>query len=461
MIPLTTRSSEHIAVFGLGTSGRSAAHALTAGGARVTAWDDNEEARNLAAAEGIALDDIATSDWSRFSALVLGPGVPLTHPAPHPVVTLARQAGIDIIGDIELLCEACSDATLIGVTGTNGKSTTTAMIDHVLGHAGRQSQVGGNLGPPALGLAPPHPDDLIVLELSSYQLDLTQKAGFDVAVLLNLTPDHLDRHGDMDGYIAAKRHIFRISSQQRKPLAVVGVDDAPSRAVFSDLAAAGAWHVCAVSGTQRIRNGVYVSDGQLVDTRDGTGCDLGNAPALGGPHNWQNAAAAWSVARRLGVSAATIEAAFASYSGLPHRMETVSTRRGIVYINDSKATNGDATACALASHRDIYWICGGVAKEDGLRPTLPWLDNVRHAFLIGQAALPFAEFLHGRVPTTNCGHLEMALKAASQRAQNEGHPRPVVLLSPACASFDQYQDFGARGEHFRELVAALDLETVR
>lgn len=454
MIPVTSRSSQHLAVFGLGGSGRATARALMAGGAKVTAWDDNAASRAEAANENIPLADLTASDWTEFSALVLSPGIPLTHPAPHPVVDRAREAGRPIIGDIELLTENSDGAMLIGITGTNGKSTTSALLHHVLQASHVAVEIGGNFGPPVLGLASATRQDTIVLELSSYQLDLTRAATFDIAVLLNITPDHLDRHGDMAGYVAAKKRIFRVSGNAGRQIAVIGVDDAYGKAVYDELRGNPAWQAIPISAKTSAEDGVWAIDGVLHDN-EGNTCPIGHIDTLRGQHNWQNAAATWAVARARGLSPSQISEAFNSYPGLPHRLETVGEIDGVRYVNDSKATNGEAAARALSSFKNIYWIAGGIAKEDGLTPTEPYLSHVRHAFLIGEAAGAFEAALNGKVPVTLSGDLESALSDAGARAAADGGSSPVVLLSPACASFDQYGNFTLRGDHFRDLVNGL------
>lgn len=454
MIPVTSRSSQHLAVFGLGGSGRATAHALMAGGATVTAWDDNEASRAEAANENIPLADLTACDWSGFSALILSPGIPLTHPAPHPVVECARSAGRPVIGDIELLAENSDGAVLIGITGTNGKSTTSALIHHVLQTADIPVQIGGNFGPPVLGLDPAGEQDTIVLELSSYQLDLTQSATFDIAVLLNITPDHLDRHGDMTGYVAAKKRIFRASGRDGGQIAVVGIDDPYGNAIYEELSGNPAWRVVPVSVGTRLDNGVWVEDGIIHDDAGNT-CSIIHIDTLRGRHNWQNAAVTWAIGRARGLSPDQIATGFESYPGLPHRLETVAEIDGVRYVNDSKATNGEAAARALSSFDDIYWIAGGVAKEDGLAPTEPYLKHVRRAFLIGESAADFEAMLDGKIPVTQSGNLETAVRDARHHATADGLPTPVILLSPACASFDQYANFTLRGDHFRELANAV------
>ena len=358
MIPVTSRSSQHLAVFGLGGSGRATAHALMAGGATVTAWDDNAESRAEAANENIPLADLTRADWSDITALVLSPGIPLTHPAPHPVVICANEADRPVIGDIELLVENNTGAVLIGITGTNGKSTTSALLHHVLQASGVTVQIGGNFGPPVLGLTPPASGDTVVLELSSYQLDLTQTATFDIAVLLNVTPDHLDRHGDMAGYVSAKKRIFRTAADSEQQIAVIGIDDEYGRTTMHELASNASWQVIPVSVEHAVDNGVSVIDGELRDA-DGNTCAIGHIDTLRGRHNWQNAATTWAIARARGLTPPQIAAAFETYPGLPHRLETVGEIDGIRYINDSKATNGEAAARALSSFANIYWIAGG------------------------------------------------------------------------------------------------------
>ena len=437
MIVVTTRAHQRIGVLGLGSSGLVAACALNAGGADVLAWDDNASVRQRAAAEGLAVSDLAATDWTQMSALVMSPGIPLTHPAPHPVAARALGAHRPVIGDIELLAEACPDARRIGITGTNGKSTTTALIGHVLKSAGRTVEVGGNLGTPALSLARLGANGTYVLELSSYQLDLTQRATVDTAVLLNLSPDHLDRHGDMDGYVAAKMRIFR-DRPGAAQTAVIGIDDARSRALADALERRGHWRVVRISASDMV-----------------PGCDWRAVPTLPGAHNWQNAAAAYAVARAEGIAPEAICAALKTYPGLPHRQELVATIGGVRYVNDSKATNADAAAKALACYDTIYWIAGGLPKADGLGATLPLLGHVRHAFLIGKAADEFGRTLAGKVPVTQCGTLAAALEAAHALAQKEARPGAAVLLSPACASFDQWKNFEERGDAFRRMARAL------
>jgi UDP-N-acetylmuramoylalanine--D-glutamate ligase len=434
----------------------AAAMSLVAGGTTVWAWDDNEKSRAAAAEKGLTLQEPAAWDWRRVAALLLSPGVPLTHPAPHSVVEMARRAGCPIIGDIELLARAQPKATYVGITGTNGKSTTTALIGHILKEAGRTVEVGGNLGAPALGLAPLEAGGIYVLELSSYQLDLLEDAVFDVAVFINLSPDHLGRHGGMDGYIAAKRRIFR--HQKPHMMAIVGIDDERSRAIFEELKAEGGRRIVPISCLQRVSKGVFATGGRLVDDIEGamrSVVDLAEVPTLPGEHNWQNAAAAYAAARAVGIEREMIAKALLTYPGLAHRQERIASVDGISFINDSKATNADAAARALACYDPIYWIAGGLPKEGGLSGIEPFLPRIRHAFLIGVAEAAFAETLAGQVEVSRCGTLEVAVREAHRLAAAEAIPGAVVLLSPACASFDQFANFEHRGDVFRTLVADL------
>ena len=455
MINIHSRKDQHLAVFGLGASGLAAASALTASGADIEAWDDNSDQRHTASDLGIRITAPSDMDFGQLEALVLAPGIPLTH-KPHAIVEQARAADRPIIGDIELLVEACPQARFIGITGTNGKSTTTALLGHILEQAGFAPQIGGNLGPPVLDFEPPEPGGLMVLELSSYQLDLTERATFDIAILLNLSPDHLDRHGDMDGYVAAKRRIFRERPDDKTArTAIFGVDDRLCRAVRDDIAGSGHWTVISVSGDRALDSGVYVTNGTLFDAIDCDArpvCDVSAIATLPGSHNWQNAAAAYAAARSLCVPSDDIADALANYPGLPHRAELVATIGTVRYINDSKATNVATAARAIASYDTVYWIAGGQAKDDKLDGITPFASNIRHAFLIGDAEDAFAAALEGIVPYTRSGDLASALSASHSMAQNADGDDAVVLLSPACASFDQWKNFEARGDAFRALV---------
>lgn len=455
MISVREFAGTRVAVLGLARSGRAAVQALREGGAEVLAWDDSAKARDSLSAD-VPLVDPAGTDWRNVAALVLSPGIPLTFPEPHPAVQRAREAGVAIIGDIELLGRAQPKARYVGITGTNGKSTTTALIGHILADSGRRVEIGGNLGTPALSLAPLGADGIYVLEASSFQLDLIETLAFDVAVLLNITPDHLDRHGDMAGYIAAKKRIF--ARQDAGATAVVGIDDAICRDIVEELRRREKGRVVPISVTRSAPGGVYAEGGWLVDAmsaRPERVLDLTLAERLPGSHNAQNAAAAYAAARALGVEREGAVAAICSFPGLAHRQELVGTIAGVRYINDSKATNADATEKALSCYDAIYWILGGLPKAGGIIPLTSYFPRVRHAYLIGAATDEFAATLGDSVPFTRSGDLTAALMAAHERAQREGVPGAVVLLSPACASYDQFPNFEVRGDRFRELVAGL------
>jgi len=457
MIDLSFLKGQRIAVMGLARSGLAAAQALAEGGADVLAWDDGEGGRDAARQAGLPLTDLQQADWSGISALILSPGIPHTHPAPHPVAARAKAAGVPIIGDVELLRRAQRDAAYIGITGTNGKSTTTALTGHILSAAGTPVQVGGNLGIPVLTFEALGRGGVYVLEMSSYQLELTPSLGYDAAVLLNITPDHLDRHGGMDGYIAAKRLVFRPGAAN--PVAIIGVDEPNTRAMHESLKAEGGRRLWPISAEIFAPGGVSAPDGILIDdTEGGTArvLDLRECPALPGRHNWQNACAAYAACRAVGLAPEAIAAAMRSFPGLKHRQQAIATLDGVSFVNDSKATNGDAAAKALGCYRSIYWILGGRPKEGGLDGLEPFMPNVARAFLIGEATEDFAAWLTANgVAYERCGTLDRAVPAAFAAARTEGRPEPVVLLSPACASFDQYPNFEVRGDAFAAAVRAL------
>lgn len=459
MIPVREFEGRSVAVFGLGRTGIAAAKALCAGGANVLAWDDNADTRETAKKAGVELEDLGRRDWGDIAALVLSPGVPLTHPAPHRMVEFARTVDAEVIGDMELFARAINALPdedrpqVIGITGTNGKSTTTALIGHILKKAGRETHVGGNIGEAVLGLPAPRRGSVYVLELSSYQLDLASSLKLDVSVFLNLTPDHIDRHGDMAGYLAAKKRIFL--NQDASCTAVVGVDDDHTRSVCSALMAGGPVKVVPVSSGRALSKGMYALGGKIYDATNGhtdTVADLTRAPALPGRHNAQNAAAAFAAVRALGVDARTASAALNSFPGLPHRAERVGESGGILFVNDSKATNADSAAQALGCWDTIYWIAGGQAKEGGIEPLKTFFPRIAKAYLIGEAADAFAKTLGKDVAFEKAGTLENAIELAWRDASEGGRDNPVILLSPACASFDQFKSYEHRGDVFRALV---------
>jgi UDP-N-acetylmuramoylalanine--D-glutamate ligase len=459
MIPITEYAGKDVAVYGLGRTGLSAAKALKAGGARVHAWDDNEETRAKAEAAGIALSDINKRDWQTFAALVLSPGIPYKFPQPHRLVRMAEMTGVPVIGDMELFARAVqalperARPKIVAITGTNGKSTTTALIGHILKQAGRDARVGGNIGTGVLDLAALHSNAIYVLEMSSYQLDLVKSLRCDVAVFMNLSPDHLDRHGGMDGYQAAKMRIFQ--NQTDKDVAVIGFDDVYSQSIAIGLSARGPQKVVQISSTYTLGKGISAVDGRLYDNQSGKAEFVGKldeCPALIGRHNYQNAAAAYAACRALGLDPATIMAGLRTFPGLAHRMEAVGEFDGIRFINDSKATNAQAAEQALRSFKNIYWIAGGVPKAEGIAPLAPLFPNITKAYLIGQAEDVFAATLNGKVPAQVCGTLDRAIDAAYRDAKAAGEPGAVILLSPACASQDQFKDYEHRGDVFRSLV---------
>ncbi len=465
MIPVRGFEGKRVAVFGLGRTGLTAARALIAGGAEVALWDEKAPARDAAAAEGLSVVDLKKADWSQFAALLLSPGVPLTHPQPHWTVLKARAAGVEIVGDIELFARTVNAAPehkrpkVVAITGTNGKSTTTALIGHICNAAGKDARIGGNIGLGVLGLEDMHGGAIYVLEMSSYQLDLTSSLKPDVAVLLNVSPDHLDRHGDMDGYVAAKRRV--LLNQGKGDTAVIGVDDPWCQRICTEITAANRRTICPISAGRAIGRGVYALQGVLYDgsgERVSEVCDLLRAKSLPGRHNWQNAAAAYAAVRALGVTLADAAEGLMTFPGLAHRMETVGQFDGVRLVNDSKATNADAARAAMSSYPKFYWIAGGVAKAGGIESLSDLFPRVEKAYLIGEAAADFAGTLHGHATTALCGDLETATTHAFADARafaTSTGEEAVVLLSPGCASFDQFADFEARGDAFRQIVQGL------
>jgi len=465
MLALRNYQDKKIGVFGLAVAGTATVSALVAGGGVVFAWDDREQSRSAFKghiSEGkVRLCEPKSWPWAEMDALILSPGIALTHPAPHYVAALAKKAGVRIIGDIELLCEAQPLAQKIAITGTNGKSTTTSLIGHILKSAGRVAEVGGNLGTAALTLAPMGSDGCYVLELSSYQLDLTWIAHFNIAMLLNVTPDHIDRHGSMEGYVAAKARIFH--HQTKQDTALVNIDDDYSCSVYAELKQTSKARVIGVSILHELKEGVFVDkEGLLHDKmipEHYAVLNLHDIPHLTGRHNWQNAAFAYAACKLYGLTEREIEKGLHSFPGLRHRLQLVATIQGVGFINDSKATNADAASHALAAFSHIYWIAGGKPKEGGIGSLTHLFPNITHAFLIGEAEESFARILEGHVPYTRAHTLANAFALASQRVFSEHKQGAVVLLSPACASFDQWKSFEERGDAFCTLTEQL-LESV-
>ena len=461
MIPVRGFDGKRIAVFGLARTGLTAARALVAGGAEVACWDEKPAAQAAARADGLPVVDLAAADWSGFDALLLSPGVPLTHPVPHWTVERAKASGVEILGDVELFARTVAAAEpharpkVVAITGTNGKSTTTALLGHICREAGKDAQVGGNIGLGVLGLDEMHGGAVYVLELSSYQLDLTSSLKPDAAVLLNITPDHLDRHGGMDGYIAAKKRVFL--NQGKGDTAVISVDDLHCQAICTELLAANRRTIRPISAGRAISKGVYALQGILYDAtgeRTFEAADLLRAQALPGRHNWQNAAAAYAAAVAVGIAPELVAGALLTFPGLAHRMETLGQIGRVRFVNDSKATNADAARQAMSATPRFRWIAGGRSKAGGIEPLGDLFGRAAKAYLIGEAAEDFARTLDGKADYVLCGDLETATAQAYRDAAMTGEDE-VVLLSPACASFDQFADFEQRGDAFRAIVAGL------
>jgi UDP-N-acetylmuramoylalanine--D-glutamate ligase len=462
MIPVTTFAGKNVAVFGLGESGRATALALAAGGANVSAWDDSAESIAAARDAGVAIGDLRTADWQSFAALVLSPGVPLTHPKPAWPVVSARSSGIEIVGDIELFCRerrsTVPNAPFIAITGTNGKSTTTALIAHVLAGSGRDVAMGGNIGKAILSLEPPRTGRYHVIECSSFQIDLAPTIDPSIGVLLNLTADHLDRHGTMPAYARIKERLVAAAG-----VSVIAVDDGWTQSI-ADRVERGGGRVIRVSSRRPLSDGVYSEGSELYAAAAGASLRIGSLSGIGplrGEHNAQNAVAAIAVARELGLGDAEITRGLASFAGLPHRLEEVGRRGRVAFINDSKATNADAAAKALAALSRIYWIAGGRPKEGGIASLSAFFPRIAKAYLIGEAGKDFAETLGEDVPHLICGTLQAAVAAAAADAADDAGRDPVVLLSPACASYDQFRNFEERGDVFRALVRELSGITTR
>jgi UDP-N-acetylmuramoylalanine--D-glutamate ligase len=462
MIRATSFNGKTVAVFGLGGSGIAAARALMDGGVTVVAWDDGEAGREAAAREGIPLADLFDADWSRFTALVLAPGVPLTHPKPHWVVERASENGVEVIGDIEIFARErakfAPHAPFIAITGTNGKSTTTALIAHILRHAGRDVQLGGNIGRAILTLDEPAPERFHVIEMSSFQIDLTPTLKPTIGVMLNVTPDHIDRHGSVENYAAVKERLV-VGAE----VAAVGIDDAFGLAMLQRRVQTGP--AIAFSAAKSLAPGYSLLDDTIIcSNREALAvklASLNGIATLRGRHNAQNALAAVAAVREclnwLGQSSdLDWQGALSSFPGLPHRMEEVGRVGNVLFVNDSKATNADSTEKALLSFpQDVFWIVGGRPKAGGITALEPYFGGVAKAYLIGESSDDFARTLDGKVAFERSGTLDAAIVAAARDAASSLGNEPVVLLSPACASYDQFRNFEVRGDTFRQLVGAL------
>lgn len=465
MIPVREFDGQTVGVFGLARSGLAAVRALREGGAEVIAYDDKETGRRAGADAGAEIAEFARWPWGNLAALVLSPGVPLTHPAPHPIVRMANASNVPVIGDIELFALSIGHLatdrlgarirpTIAAITGTNGKSTTTALLGHVLARTGLSVQIGGNIGRPVLELEPPVENSAYVLELSSYQIDLTKSLRPTVAALLNLAPDHLDRHGTMENYARVKARLLHAVG--KSGTAVIGIDDIYTEGIFTELWAQSDRKTIPVSVGKALGFGVFVINGILYDATRSPASevdDLRPIETLRGAHNWQNAAVAYAMADALGRERQGVARALHTFPGLAHRMELVAEISGIKLVNDSKATNADAASKALASYDTIYWIAGGQAKIGGIDALAPLFPRVVRAYLIGDAAAAFDRTLAAAsVQRVQCGDLETAARRALADAIMEGKAGAVVLLSPACASFDQFKDFEDRGDRFKAIV---------
>lgn len=456
MIAVSVFKDRKVALFGLGGSGLATARALSAGGADVIVWDDNPESVARAAEEGLTTADLRGIDWSGVAALVLSPGVPLTHPKPHWSVDLARAAGVEVIGDVELFVRErrahAPDCPFIAITGTNGKSTTTALIAHILTASGRDTQLGGNIGTAVLTLDPPKAGRFYVVECSSYQIDLAPTLNPSAGILLNLTPDHLDRHGTMQHYADIKERLVAGSDT-----AIIGVDDSHCALIADRVERAGR-KVVRISRRQPVAEGLYAEGARIIEAHQGATAllaDLDGIATLRGGHNAQNACAAIAACLAVGVCREDIRAGLSSFPGLKHRMQPVGRKGRVLFVNDSKATNADAAAPALSSYENIYWIAGGLPKAGGITTLDPLFPRIAKAYLIGEAAPEFAATLGEAVPFEISGTLDRAVAHAAADAQQQGG-EAVVMLSPACASFDQYKNFEVRGEAFVSHVAEIE-----
>ena len=463
MIKAESFKGKRVAIFGLGRTGISTALSLSSGGAEVWAWDDHKASREAARQQGIVLKDLTVADWSIFDSLVLSPGVPDDLPAAHWSAQRAREAGVEIICDIEIFAREVqarpenSRPTIIAITGTNGKSTTTALIGHILKTANKDTQIGGNIGRAILDLDPMHKGTYYVLELSSYQLERTQSLRANAAIFLNLSADHLERHGTIENYGRVKQRIF--DNQTADDIAVIGVDDDYGKALYSKARLERSQRIVPISARRSLGHGASVLGGKLycnIHKKSALICDVNKAQSLEGQHNWQNMAAAYAALSGIGISSKQIGKAILTFPGLEHRMETAGRLRNIRFINDSKATNADAAGKALDSYQNIYWIAGGQSKSGGIEPLKALMPHVTKAYLIGEAAAIFSKNLEAwDVDHLMAVTLKMAILSAVKDALQSGSKDPIILLSPACASFDQFTSFEQRGEMFKSDVKEL------
>lgn len=457
MIIVDCFAGQNVIVLGLGRTGLSAAKAIQAGGGLVHVWDDNSASRTTARNAGLQVTDPFLLDWKTVSALVMSPGIPHTFPEPHPVASKAKVAGVPIISDVDVLGRTQTAAKYIGITGTNGKSTTTALIGHILQKARQNVEIGGNIGIPVLTLEPLAADGIYVLEMSSYLNEMTRSIHFDAAVLLNITPDHLDRHGSMEGYVASKEMLFK--NQQAGSIAVIGLDDAKCIRIYHRLKLSRGANVVGISSRKPVKGGVYYHNDCLVDDAfdsESIILDASTSKDFAPGLHWQNICAAYAVGRHLGFSRSMIIENIRSFQGLAHRQQLVGTIDDITYVNDSKATNMASAKEALNNFDDIFWILGGRLKGESLSTLSDYFPKVRKAFLIGEAIETFGQVLESAgIPYMESGDLEQATYDARKAALASGLAKPTVLLSPACASFDQFDNFEVRGNVFCQLVKDL------
>ncbi|MBP02399.1 MAG: UDP-N-acetylmuramoyl-L-alanine--D-glutamate ligase [Rhodospirillaceae bacterium] len=452
MIPLNAYSNKAVLVVGYGTTGIATAAALHKSGANVFIWDDDHSKKADAQKKAFQIFDENTCDLNELEAIIWSPGIPHTYPSPHPLAKKVLSSGHVLRCDIDLLAETQADAFFIGITGTNGKSTTTALTQHILKSAKRTTEVGGNFGIAALDLKPLKNGAYYILELSSYQLELCPKLSCNIAVLLNITPDHLERHNGIKGYINSKKRLLQ--NQTNSALKVIVNNDTHTNQIINKYRKEKK-NIIEVSCNKDLEDGIVISDGFLIDRKWNTNeiIDLKNYACLPGQHNWLNAGAAYAITKSIGVSSKIISSAFSTFSGLNHRQELIGKSRKVTFINDSKATNANATLYAMNCYNNIYWIAGGIPKDDGIEPLKPLLHRVAHAFLIGQSTSRFAKTLEQEnVKFSICKNLYEATVQAGRQAEKDELPEPVVLLSPASASFDEFKDFEERGNHFRQII---------
>lgn len=462
---IQTYRDKPVLVFGMGITGLSVIKALKKAGANIVAGDDQPDSIEKLEKLGVEILKSDETDFSRFAFLLLSPGVPLTHPEPHPVVKKAKQAGLEVFGDIELWHRAGHKCKTIGITGTNGKSTTTSLIHHILKECGVDTVFGGNIGNPVFDMKTPGKDGYAVLELSSFQIDLCSTFRPDVAVLLNLSSDHLDRHGSMENYASAKERLMEVTEEEGEYFGIIDIDDEFTQKICERTKETGKRRVTATSTLKMPEKGIYVHDNIMIDNTGSAQKEVGSLKeikSLKGVHNHQNAACAYAVAKNIGLETEQIFGAIETYPGLQHRQYLVRVINGVAYVNDSKATNAAASAMALSCRNNIYWIVGGRKKESGLEGLQGFTNNIKHAFLIGESSDEFAKWFETYgVDFTRCFTLENAVMKAHDMAQdNRGQPGGAgyVMLSPACASFDQYRNFEDRGKHFTELIENLTEE---